>query len=335
MADVLTANFSHTYAGEELTSTLFYQPEENVPSASSLYNVQIVKGDKKNIYLPQSLRKILRKYTTCGFSATGGVTTIDDKIITVEKIKANLEECVDTWDDTIFAEMMKAGVQRDDISNTIIDTVIKRQVDLALKSDIHRILWFGVAADADNDWNQFDGYLQLFLDASASLGEFTLVTNETANVLDADGALANLRAMWTNQSEVLRAATGKCFYVTHKVADNLRTSLEQLGTDSGLARIEAGDNGLMFRGVKIVEVPEWDVNIADASNPHNGGGLSIVNNLIVLTTPDNLVLGTDVSSQETQVRFRYDDDDDEKMKVKAKFKLGAQFIHPELVSVRH
>jgi hypothetical protein len=341
MADVITANFSHTYAGLEFTQSLFYQPEENVPSVASLYNMHDVPGDKKNVYLPLKLRKILRKYTTCGFTATGGVSTIDDVTISVEKIKANLEECVDTWDDTIFAEMMKKGIQRDDLSNTIIDQVIRRQVDMGLKSDIHRMVWFADSDDADNDWKQFDGFISLFLDASASIGASCFIdmdstSFETGDALATDGALGLLRQIWEAQSATLRATSNKQFYVTHTVADNLRTSLENVGTDSGLARIEAGDNGLRFRGVPIVEVPEWDVNLADATNPHyTGSGLSIGSNLIVYTTPDNLVVGSDVSSPEAQVKFRYNDDDDEKMKVVSKFKLGVQIIHAELICLAY
>lgn len=343
MADVITANFSHTYAGEEVINELFYQPEENVPSLSEMYQFKMIKGDKANIYLPQSLRKILRKYSTCGFSAAGGVTTIDDKTITVEKIKANLEECVDTWDDTIFAELMKTGVNRDDLSGTKIDKVIRTQFVKGAKSDIHRIIWFADANDADADWNQFDGFITKMVDNSATIGTDCFIdmdgtTFETGDALASDGAIGLLRQMWESQSATLRnlPANEKKFYVTNTVIDNYATTLENQGNVEGQRYIQDGITTYKFRGVELVAVPEWDVNLADSTNPHyTGSGLSIGSNLIVYAASKNLVFGSDVSAGETSFKVRYADDDDEKMKLVSKFKLGAEIIHYEYVCIAY
>ena len=83
MADVIAKNFNHTYAGAEVIDTLFYQPEEDVPSLASMYQFKEIKGDKANIYLPQKLRKVLKKYTTCGWAVAGSTTTMNDKTIQV------------------------------------------------------------------------------------------------------------------------------------------------------------------------------------------------------------------------------------------------------------
>ncbi len=343
MAEVLTGNFSHTYAGEEIINELFYQPEENVPSLSEMYQFKMIKGDKANIYLPQSLRKILRKYSTCGFTAAGGVSTIDDKTISVEKIKANLEECVDTWDDTIWAETMKAGVNRDDLSGTKIDEIIRTQFVKGAKSDIQRIIWFADANDADADWNQFDGYITNMVDNSASIGascfiDMDATSFETGDTLATDGALGLLRQMWENQSATLRnlPATEKKFYVTNTVIDNYATTLENQGNIEGQRYIQDGIAVYKFRGVTLMAVPEWDVNLADSTNPHyTGSGLSIGSNLIVYAASKNLVFGSDVTEGSTSFKVRYADDDDEKMKLVSKFKLGAQIIHYEYVCIAY
>lgn len=334
MADVLAKNFNHTYAGAEVIDTLFYQPEENVPSLASMYQFKEIKGDKANIYLPQNLRKVLKKYTTCGWAVAGSTTTMNDKTIEVEKIKANLEECVDQWDDTIFSELMKTGVARDDISGTLIDQVIKRQVMSGVKSDIHRIIWFAENGDADTDWDQFDGFLTLINNNSSTLGDCWIDMNatafETGGALVADGAIGLLRQIWEEQDAVLRGIPlmDRKFYVTNTVIDNYATTLESQGNAVGQALIQDGVTTYFFRGVELMAVPEWDVNLADATNPH----FTLVGaNLIVYTSKDNLVFGSDVRAGETQFKTRYADDDDETMKITQKFKLGAQIIHYELV----
>lgn len=344
MADVITANFSHTYAGEELINELFYQPEEMNPSLSEWYRFIPVKGDKVNVYLPQSLRKILRKYSTCGFSAAGGVTTIVDKTLSVEKIKANLEECVDAWDDTIFAELMKPGVNRDDLSGTVIDDVIRTQYIKAAKSDIHRTAWFADANDADADWNQFDGWITYFLDNSASIGTdcfidmaATAFENTSTGALETDGALGLLRQMFESQTATLRNLPNndKVFYVTNTIIDNYATTLENQGNSEGQRYIQDGVSTYFFRGIELKAVPEWDVNLADATNPHNGTGLDIGLNLIVYAAKDNLVFGSDVTAGETSFKVRYADDDDETMKVTTKFKLGVQVLHYEYICIAY
>jgi hypothetical protein len=343
MADVITANFSHTYAGEELINELFYQPEENVPALSEMYRFIPVRGDKVNVYLPQTLRKILRKYTTCGFTAAGGVSTIVDKTLSVEKVKANLEECVDAWDDTIFAELMKPGVNRDDLSGTVIDNVIRTQYLKAARSDIQRIAWFADINDADSDWDQFDGWVTNALDNSSSIGATCFIdmdstSFETGDALATDGALGLLKQMWEAQTAALRAvpAGGKKFYVTNTVLDNFRDTLEDQNNSLGQALIQDGVEKLFFRGVELSVVPEWDTNLADSTNPHyTGSGLSIGSNFIYYTVKDNLVFGSDVVEGSTSFKVRYADDDDEKMKLTTKFKLGVQTMHYELVCLAY
>lgn len=338
MADVLQSGISHTYAGAELINELFYAPQENVPSLSELYSFIPVAGDKKNLYIPNTLSKILRKYTTCGFSAAGGTTTISDKTLTVEKIKANVEECVDTWDDTVFAELMKPGVNRDDLSGTLIDEIIRNQYTKALKSDIHRIIWFADANDADNDWKQFDGYITLLVDNSATLGSRFINADstsfETGDALASNGAIGLFRQIWDAQTPVMRnlPASEKVFYVTNTVLDNYRTTLESQSNVAGQMLIEDGRTKFFFRGVEIMPVPEWDSNLADSTNPHyTGSGLSIGSNLIVYAAKDNMVFGSDVMDGSSEIKIRYADDDNEKMKVTTKFKLGCQIIHYDLI----
>lgn len=335
MADVLQSNFTHTYAGAEVIDTLFYQPEENCPSLADMYQFKEIKGDKANIYLPQKLRKVLKKYTTCGWAVAGSTTTINDKTISVEKIKSNLEECVDQWDDTIFSELMKTGVARDDISGTLIDTVIKKQVVSGVKSDIQRIIWFAENGDADTDWDMFDGWVTLMNDNSATIGtdcwiDMDATAFESSDVLATDGALGLLRQMWSAQNAVLRGMplADKKFYVTNTVVDNYATTLENQGNIEGQRYIQDGVAKYYFRGVELVVVPEWDVNLADSTNPHY---TLIGSNFIVYTTKDNLVFGSDVRAGETEFKTRYATDDDETMKITQKFKLGAQIVHYELV----
>ena len=72
MANFITQSISSTYSGQEFTEILF-APQEG---SSDLAGIRVIPNIKvkANMYLNSSLTKIVRKYTTCGFSATVSYT---------------------------------------------------------------------------------------------------------------------------------------------------------------------------------------------------------------------------------------------------------------------
>lgn len=355
MASVLTPDFNIAYSGTHFLQQMFYQPEEK-NWGFGIYNVHGNVKYEKTLYFPQSLRKIWRTYTTCGFSATGGVTTITDKQLVVNKIKSNLEQCAHEFDDTVFVETLKEGNNIDDLSGTILENIIFTQIRKATASDMHRIVWFADSASANADYNQFDGWFKLFENNAAAIqatGNFydttaSITGAETAGVLNADGAYTILDTMFDSMNPVLAntpnmtmdsgVTGGKAFYVTRKIYNNLLKTYEQSvgSNDLGLNRLMGGPGSmdtLAFRGIPVIVVPEWDVNLADTDNPVNGVfGV----NTVVLTISDNLVIGTDVNDSNTdttEFRVRNLDDDSETMKIIQKMKLGTQYLHEEFISV--
>ena len=196
--------------------------------------------------------------------------------------------------------------------------------------------WFAASTAAAADYAQFDGFVQLFVDNSASLGkyvEMTAIANieDTNGDLVADGAYTLLKSAYENQTKVLRQMpnASKSFRVTATIVDNLMTTYEQLGTGNalGLQLLQDGQS-LSFRGIPLVEVTGWDTQLADATNPN----ANIGKNMLVYTVNDNLVIGTDVADAGSQLKFRSNDDDDELLKIIAKYKMGAQFVFGELIS---
>ena len=331
--NVLTPSFSHTYAGKELLKPLFYAPQVEGKNPFDNYQVLPDVKTKVNIYIPNALSKVLREDSGCGFSAAG-TTTITDKTITPTNVKVNVEICSEEFNQQIFAETYRAGNDRKDIQGTLIDQVIKNLLVGAMGHDIPSIVWWGDAADADLFFGIMDGFVEVFQDAAATIGDEITMTGTfvTAGVYDADGALGVLRQMYSDQSATLRAVprTEKKLYVTPTTVDNLLTSYENTGTDSGLARLAEGVSKLSFRGIEIIEMSDWAVDLADAANPQAG---AIGNNMIVLTPPQNLVIASDVSQE--QVAKSWYDENEELVKFKINMKLGANIVHDELVSWAH
>lgn len=343
MANFITQSFNVTYSGTDITNELFYAPQEGSDDLMGIRKLPNVKV-KTNLYLPATLTKIVRAYSTCGFSATGGAIDVSDKTLEVKKMKVNLEQCGDTFYGTVFEEFYGAGTDIDNLEDTIIGDIARRKVLEGIADDNGRIAWFGATSGASADYSQMDGFIQLFIDGSASLDKYVAMTaisnvEDTAGVLVADGAYELLKYAYENQSQVLRKMpnSSKSFRVTSTIVDNLITTYEQLGTGNelGLSMLinGAGEPQLKFRGIPVVEVRGWDTALADSDNPNTTTGINIGANLMVYTVNDNLVIGTDVSDPQAELKFRSNDDDSELLKIIAKYKMGAQFIHGELVGM--
>lgn len=332
MANSVTTSFSHTYNGREFLTELFYKPQEGGQDVFGIYKVMQVV-DKTNLYIPGNLSKILRKYTTCGFSQQGSLA-ISDRTISTAKVKSNLEECEDAFDGTIFEEAIKLGVDIDDLQGTIVEDILRTSLMRGLESDIPRITWFADSASASTDYDQFDGWVELIQDSSGSVGQyFDMNTDsniEVTGAMVADGAITLFRNMYENQAKTLRAVDrgAKKFYVTSSIMDNYLTTLEDTQNERGQLNLEDGSTIVKFRGIEVVEVKGWDTHLADSDNPQ---ATAVGVNMCVLTTPDNLIVGADVMSPSNEVKTWYSDDD-EVIRMKVKFKLGAQILHPELIS---
>jgi|10_taG_2_1085330.scaffolds.fasta_scaffold04364_2 hypothetical protein len=332
MANSVTTSFSHTYNGREFLTELFYKPQEGGQDVFGIYKIMQVV-DKTNLYIPGNLSKILRKYTTCGFSQVGSLA-ISDRTISTAKVKVNLEECEDAFDGTVFEEAIKQGVEIDDLRGTVVEDILRTSLLKALGSDIPRICWFGVDGASSSDYDQFDGWVHLIGDVSGSVGQY-LDMNTDANIesggaMVADGAITLFRSMYENQSKTLRAVdrSGKKFYVTSTIMDNYLTTLEDTQNERGQLSLEDGTTVVKFRGIEVVEVKGWDTALADTDNPNKAG---IGANMCVFTTPDNLIVGCDVLSPANEVKVWFSEDD-EVLRMKSKFKLGTQILHPELIS---
>ena len=342
MANFITKSLSTTYQGSDVQG-LFFEPSEGSDDLKGIRVLPNVKV-KTNMYLSSPLTKIVRAYSSCGFSATGGIVNVSDRTLEVSKLKVNLEQCGDTFYGTVFEEAYGSGTAIDDLLPTVVGEIARKSVGEAIADDNGRIAWFAASTAASADYAQFDGFVQNFVADSADLGKYIEMSTissveDTNGDLVADGAYELLKSVYENQTKVLRQVPNnkKSIRVTCTIEDNLTTTYEQLGTGNnlGLSRLidGQGNSQLTFRGIPIITITGWDTQLADATNPNSAGlGIDIGKNMLVYTADENLVIGSDVNDPEAQLKFRSNDDDDELLKIIAKYKMGVQFVFGELIS---
>lgn len=329
-----TTSFTYSYSGKHVLDEIFYAPQEDGQDVFSEYKVMGNVKSKKTLYIPGALSKIMQKYSSCGWNEKGQLV-ITDKQIDPEKLKVNTSQCQDEFDDTIFDEAKNRGVDIDDLQNTVMDDIVKTQIVKGLKEDIPRVAWFGDKTSSSEDYDMYNGWMDAMFASSGDITSLDMSSSATyeasADTLATDGALESLKYLYSKQDKALRklVKSGQAkYYVTATVADNLMETYENTGTDSGLQLLKEGTRQLMFRGVKVVEVDGWDTHLADSDNPFKS---RIGSNLIVLSAPMNLIIGTDVNDPFSQFKVWFEEKN-EKVYYKYKWKMDVNILHDKLVA---
>ena len=160
-------------------------------------------------------------------------------------------------------------------------------------------------------------------DLAGSVATTTAAVRNTTLV--SGGSNAIFQAMWDKMTPELREYVGKGlqFYTTTSVADNYMKTLEALnGSEVAYGNLVNGQRQLNFRGIPINIRQDWDVRIANdfaGIRPHRA----------LLTIPENLWIGTDGSSDDTNVELFYDRVTQNNV-FRVEYKAGTQFAHEKL-----
>ena len=160
-------------------------------------------------------------------------------------------------------------------------------------------------------------------DLGGSVATTTAAVRNTTLV--SGGSNAIFQAMWDKMTPELREYVGKGlqFYTTTSVADNYMKTLEALnGSEVAYGNLVNGQRQLNFRGIPINIRQDWDVRIANdfaGIRPHRA----------LLTIPENLWIGTDGSSDDTNVELFYDQVTQNNV-FRVEYKAGTQFAHEKL-----
>jgi hypothetical protein len=274
----------------------------------------------------------VEKQSTCG-AASGSVQfNVDDKVITAGRCRVALEQCSQEFFGTYIEEMYRSGADVNNIEGTQLGDAIVNRAVKGISQDIVRLAW---GADTDITtpaataaaYNLMDGWMKLM--AAEPVEEF----NGTAAAPTASDAITLIRQVYDNAPAALQQvpASEKKMFVTPKIFNAYLANLEGTSADLALVNKIDGLERVMFRGVELVPMYEWDTILADY-NPalFNDSGGNNVNNGVCYCAVENLIIGSDVTDPEGSFKVFYDDLE-EKMYFRGYFKLGVQFLYSSLV----
>lgn len=321
-------DFRVNYTGQEANEILL-EPVFMDTDILSNYRLMPNVVSKKKIQFVRKLEKIVRKHTGCGFDPIGSMS-IYDREVSVEKMKVNLELCVDEFLDTIFEELLRKGHRITDLSSTLIEQLLILRIREAIKLDLDRIVHFGDTTSTNPDFDQIDGFWTKIYTDFVTANQMSYVNSGSGTALSDGDGIDLLKQVYDKAPLQLKGLPNseKQFNVSASVYQQYVEDIENGGGgDFGLSQMINGAEAVTFRGIPVNPRWRWDEVMT--------GDLSSANaHLVEFTTPANKVIATDlVNAQEDFVIWH--DELREKMYIKSKWKLGANIVHPSLAVVAY
>jgi len=327
MANVANNSIAATYGGANLNE-IFYEPVFRSEDLMRNYRVIPNVKHKMNVYTAASLTKIVESYSGCSASSGATQFNIDDKVITAGRCRVALEQCTDEFFGTFIEESYRSGADVMNIEGTqLADAIVNRAVR-GIAQDVVRLAWGGDVAGGVAGYTAFDGWMELMKAEPVTEVVFASITAPTAAE-----ALTMLRTIYDGAPAALQqvAPADKKMFVTPKVFNAYLANLEGTGADLAVVNQVDGMRRVMFRGVEVVPMYEWDTILSD-TNPDVFQTAAGANNTqgMCYCAVDNLIIGSDVTDPEGSFKVFYDDLE-EKMFFRGYFKLGVQYLYSSLV----
>jgi hypothetical protein len=337
---IVGVNFDYTYNGV-LSRDVLFKPTVSTPAIGDLMTVRQFARYKERLPLVASLEKHVKAYANCGRTFTDGID-ITNATLELTPLELNMEWCKDDFEQTLLVgnnlaeEFLRNGIEEFNPDGTQIKAIIDQLVEDTMRRDTFRIFSFADTNDADADYNQLDG-LWTKLIANSGTGSSYCVrrtSNLGTGALASGAALAALKAAYEGSAIILKQLPNseKFFAVTGTVYENLLSSYEANvnGTERQFTNLVSGQDGLTYRGIRVIPIYAWDESLADTANPLNG----TVSHLILYTTRNNHVAGFKSLDDAGRIGGWYERKD-RKYYVEGFYRMGYTYIHCDLQSIAY
>ena len=330
------------------------------PTLSQIHSIRTGIKAKTQIGYLSRLGKVGKKQGAgCAPTASTSTVTGSQKYWVPEYIEDRWVECWKNLQESFWMWGLANGLQKPDLTNTDFMKFLTEVVSDAMAEAVLRIAWFSdtdaalvtdspaghVTAGTDIDFfNPIDGlWKQLFEIVAANTDRYTNTlqskngqasyTLQAFNSTDTTNkvAISTFEGLKYNADFRLRGQSNLVFMVTQSVFDQYAKELRSQNLDTSFERIEGGYNSLMFEGVPIVALDFMDRNIRE--NFDNGTKYYLPHRAI-LTTRDNLPIGTENESNFSEIDVFYDKKEKQQY-VDFAFNIDAKVLEDYMVQVAY
>ncbi len=254
-----------------------------------------------------SLKDITKANGGAGFAGSSVQSSNDNVTLTLDRLQVEHAQKAHAFYSHIKSQLMKQGVNRDDLTGTLLMTIISEMLMGGIMRDFSTILWWGSktsgAAGATN--KLADGIWEACKDATANTGVPSVTYSANATT---GGAIVALNALMVARSAEL-AASEQVLFVSRAFADKYRAELTAKGVQGAYQDLQGGIANLSFNGIPMEVKPDWDVNIGvhGAALPAAGPSGTAKKECALLLAKNAIAIGTDFEVQDVDMWYNKDE----------------------------
>jgi len=313
-------------------NNMFLKPiffDESVPD---LFEVMPQVLYEQKIAYASTMKDIIQRAVSCGMQPKGDFD-IYERTMTVDPVGAYVEMCYDELLNTVYQQLLKQGTDISDLSGTLVESIARQRFQEGIRKDLEKLAFYGNKAYTANpdeivNINQTDG-MWVYLFGLVAKDVIPYINTGSGAALNAGDGIEIMQEVWQNQANVLKAVpnSNKVFLVTTDLYYQYKEDL-QFGTASSSAFIptlEQGVGGDLYQGIEVRPMWDWQ----GYANRFQGIDQA---HQVILTTKDNMVMGTNVANPRSEFRSWYDIDS-ELYKMRSKFVAGFNYKYEEFFVV--
>tara|TARA_B100001094_G_scaffold184017_2_gene178303 strand:- start:1822 stop:2796 length:975 start_codon:yes stop_codon:yes gene_type:complete len=198
----------------------------------------------------------------------------------------------------IKSQLLRTGVNRMDLSGTVLMEMISEILIGGIKRDFSTIFWWGMKTGGAASSPQV-----------LSDGVWTAVNGIPAGQVVAATAspIADLASLMTARTNEL-AASEQVMFVSRAFAEAYRAELQQTVVGAAYNDLQNGIENLSYNGIPMIVKPDWDVNIATygGSMPSQGPSADTATKAAMLMAKGAIAVGTDWDIQDVDMWYNKD-----------------------------
>jgi len=318
-------NLSGATANELILKPVYFDADIN-----SMFRKMFMNKTKQKIAFADTLENILQSRIGCGWRPKGDMA-VYERCVNLEELELMFEFCVDEIQNTVYEEALRIGMDVNNITGTVYESVIRTRIQQAIKKDLLRLAFWGRQSSADENYNLVDGVWPYLFDlVNQSLVPYT--NTASGAPLAAGDAVDFFQRIWENATKVLKntPASEKIIYVSSNIYEAWLKDLEDgVTNDAMFFTMNTQEvNAKSYRGIQIMPMYDWDAQAA-AAYPATFASDA---NLMIYTTRNNLILASDVTAQDSQYEAWYEKKD-RKWCASGAFKIGFNYALEDYFSV--
>lgn len=328
MGNLITSVASYTGKQAEFQETFVLALAKTPLLAQLGFRIEQDIQSSKTFYKTGRLNKITKKSVDCNTGDTATGVAISSVVLSVTQMEAELSQCKAPFESSIYEAALKKGYDVYNLEGTQIQTLLLEVFGSAVADDLYRQIFLNDTTLTNSDYTAYDGIFKT-LKAGALAGDGTVIVAAVISDTDINqtNILTTLDTYVDAQNSVLKynyTPDQKRMYVTDPIYRALETKYTTLGNlESSKTELINGISTLKFRGIPVVNL----LTIGDYINLDfaTGSPATANDNRIILTNPQNHIIGTDMMTDTTSAEFWYERKD-KKNYCRLNYRAGYKYI---------